>query len=107
MNFSKSPEELAARRALVSSFFRDGRVENDKTRAARRKEQKRLELLEAEADKILRLQAPTRAKNNTQSIFTPKVVVKTVPGAATPLPANVKTDKLAVEADKILKELLS
>lgn len=107
MQFTKTPEELAARRARVSSFFQNNRVETDTIRTKRRKEQKRLQLLEEKADQILRLEAPVRARNNNTSIFTPKTISKAVPGAATPLPASVKNDRLAVEADKIIKELLS
>lgn len=107
MQFTKTPEQLAERRARVSSFFQENRVETDSIRNKRRKEQKRLQLLEEKAEQILRLEAPVRAKNNTQSIFTPKVTHKAVPGAVTPLASSIKNDRLAVEADKILRELLA
>jgi hypothetical protein len=108
MRFTKTPEELAARRARVSSLHKEGRVENDAIRNAKRKEQKRFQTLEDKADLIIQgLIGSTMPLNSNKAVFTPKTISKVVPEASTPLPVNMKSDKLAVEAEKVLKELFN
>jgi hypothetical protein len=104
MTFTKTAEELAARRAKVSEWTRNNQVETTATRNARRKEAKRLQELQDKAEMILagmtNVAATRRTENTQQPVQTPvsnSVVRK--------IEANQKVDKLASQADKVLKEL--
>ena len=104
---TKTPEELAARRARVSGLIADGRVENDRVRTARRNAQKRFDDLQNRAEIALAgLQAPTTPRKGPSAITTPKARPECPTAATRVIPAGVKNDKLAQAAEAVLKELL-
>lgn len=108
LRFTKTAEELAERRSKVSQWIRNGQVETTQTRTARTKAQKEAQELQDKADMILAgLQASTKPFGSRASVTTPKVTSKAIPGAVAPLASNVKNDRLAVEANKVLQEILN
>lgn len=105
MQFTKSQEELQARRARVKEMQAQGRVMNDSMRASIKKQRKYLSSLEEKADLILtgmnvNTNRRTRAtsKNQNQSVSETTSTRR--------LSLNDKYDKLAVEASKIIQELV-
>jgi hypothetical protein len=108
MRFTKTPEELAARRALVSALIASGNVMNDAARTAKRKAQKRFDELEYKAELIISgLQAPARRQDRLAAITTPKVVSEAPAEATTLLAEGTKYDNLALAADKVLQDILN
>ena len=108
MRYTKTPEELAARRARVKAMVESGAVVDDRTRAAKRKAQKRFDELEYKAELILSgLQAPARRQDSVAAMTTPKAVASAPVAATTYLAEGAKYDNLALAADKVLKDLLS
>lgn len=101
MQITKTPEQLAARRARVKELMNSGRVESDKLRKARKDEAKRMQTLEEKADMIIAGLQPSQVKEikKIEKTDTSDMSVRT-------LPANKKYDNLASAADKVLKELL-
>lgn len=53
MQITKTPEQLAARRARVKQFFVEGRVETEANKNRKKKEQKYFQALEDRAELIL------------------------------------------------------
>lgn len=53
MQITKTPEQLAARRARVKQFFVNGRVETEANKNRKKKEQKYFQALEDRAELIL------------------------------------------------------
>lgn len=107
MTFTRSAEDLAARRARVNQLVASGRVENDRVRTARRNAQKRFNELQNKADIALAgLQASPSRRTGDNPITTPKARPETPVAATRVIPAGVKNDKLALAAEAVLKELL-
>lgn len=108
MSFTKTPEELAARRARVKEMVESGAVVTDASRAAKRKAQKRFDELEYKAELIISgLQAPARRQERAVAVSAPKAVSNAPAAATTYLAEGAKYDNLALAADKVLKDLLS
>lgn len=100
--FTKSAEELQARRNRVSQMIANGEVMTNARRAKIRKQQKEAQLLQDKAELALVGLTPSRKRpNSSMGNVTPTAA----PEANVSLSRTTKVDTLASTADAILKEL--
>ena len=105
---TKTPEQLAARRARVKQMMDNGEVETDAIRRARKKAQQHQEELQSRADAVLAGLKPSSGRESiVQRISSPQVAISAVPEATRTIPAGKKVDDLAAQADKVLQSILS
>lgn len=107
MQFTKTPEQLAARRARVKEMMKNGQVETDALRKQRKEAAKYQKQLEDAADLILTGLRPSKVIQSEKDVLTREVVANVVPEANSYLSANDKTDTLAQKANTVLQELLN
>lgn len=103
MQITKSNEELKARRERVKFLQRQGQVMNDSMRTQIQKQRKYFAQLEEKADLILAGINPT---SNRKPQPTNQNQSNVDQGSFRRLSQNDKYDKLAVEASKIIEDLV-
>lgn len=104
MQFTKTPEQLKARRDRVREMEKAGQVMTDAKRKAIKDRQKYLQQLEEKADMIL-----VGLNTNNKPKRQPVSVINTsneVIGSVRILDREVKEDKLAQQASQIIQEIL-
>ena len=108
MTYTKTHEELAERRKIVSQWIKAGKVETDASRKARREAQKRFNELEHKAELIISgLRGHTTRQNKLSAVLTPKASSSAPVAANTYLSEGDKYDELAVQAGRVLHEILN
>lgn len=103
MQYTKSAEELQARRNKVSQWNREGKVMTDATRKRIRDERKRLQELEDKAEMII---AGLNTSNKPKSKKTTVNNSNFSEGSVRSLSRNTKSDDLAMKASQIIQEIL-
>lgn len=105
MQFTKTAEQLAERRARVAEMTVNGQVMTSARRARIRKQQQQAQKLQEQAEMVLvGLSASNVPSRRYQEVAPVEKIV--APEATTYLSQNQKEDKLAAMADKVLAELL-
>ena len=105
---TRTPEQIAARRARVAQMTAEGRVMDSKMRTRIANQQRKAQKLQDAADALIAgLSASQIASNRYKGISTAEVVVNVAPEATTNLSRNQKEDTLALKASKVLQELLN
>ena len=108
MQFTKTPEQLAARRARVKQMQEEGREMTSTMRTRIANQQRKAQKLQDAADSVIAgLNASQIASNRYKGISTAEVIVNVAPEATTNLSRNQKEDTLAVKASKVIQELLN
>lgn len=107
MRFTKTEEELRARRAKVSAWTRNGEVMTDAKRKRIKNEQKRLQELQDKADMILAgLNTNTKPKRQLTSNSNTPQSSNIVEGSVRVLNRETKKDELAAKASQLIQEIL-
>jgi hypothetical protein len=105
---TRTPEQIAARRARVAQMTAEGRVMTSTMRTRIANQQRKAQKLQDAADSVIAgLSASQIASNRYKGISTAEVVVVEVPEATTNLSRNQKEDTLALKASKVIQELLN
>lgn len=105
---SRTPEQIATRRARVAEMYANGEVMASTRRTRDANQQRKAQKLQDAADKVIAgLQASQIASNRYSVKTMPEVVQVVVPEANTNLSRNKKEDTLALKASKVLQELLN
>ena len=105
---AKTQQEIEARYARLAELAAQGRVMDSKMRTRVANQQRKNAKLQAQAENVIAgLQASQIASNRYKDISTAEVVKEATPEANVTLPCNKKEDTLAVQASKVIQELLN
>ena len=105
---TRTPEQIAARRARVAQMTAEGRVMTSTMRTRIANQQRKAQKLQDAADAVIAgLNASQIASNRYSGISTAEVVINVAPEANISLSRNQKEDTLALKASKVLQELLN
>jgi hypothetical protein len=105
---TRTPEQIAARKARVAQMTAEGRVMTSALRTRIANQQRKAQKLQDAADAVIAgLNASQIASNRYSGISTAEVIVNVAPEATTNLSRHQKEDTLAVKASKVIQELLN
>ena len=105
---AKTQQEIEARYARLAELAAEGRVMDSKMRTRVANQQRKAAKLQEQAENVIAgLQASQIASNRYKGISTAEVVKEVTPEANVTLPRNKKEDTLAVQASKVIQELLN
>jgi len=105
---AKTQQEIEARYARLAELAAEGRVMDSKMRTRVANQQRKNAKLQQQAENVIAgLQASQIASNRYKDISTAEVVKEATPEANVSLPRNKTEDTLAVQASKVIQELLN
>jgi hypothetical protein len=105
-NITKTEAQKQERWARIAELNAQGRVMTNTQQLSIRNKQKKENMLQERAERVLNSLTPSKIQSNAPMGTNSQVEVnKIVPEANVILPAKKKVDTLALKADAIIKEL--
>ena len=103
-NITKTETQKQERWARIAELNAQGRVMTNAQQLSIRNKQKKADILQERAERVLNSLTPSKIQSNAP-MGTNSQVDNIVPEANVILPAKKKVDTLALKADAIIKEL--